>query len=243
MASDGRVRYARGAERRSALVSAAADVLLEHGVTALSHRAVAARAGLPLASTTYYFASVVELRDEALHCVAEMWLARARGALDALPSVWTGLRQPRPWSASSGQRPPMSSCCCSTRATSMRAGTSGCARSSSPATPAWTSSYERCCCVQPPGGGRARIGLVLAVTDGAAVTALAEGAPARRRGPHRARQAAAALLRSTCRCGTTSRCRTVEGLTGRATTEGVQMSKYLVLIYEDETAYATRRRT
>ena len=85
MASDGRVRYARGAERRSVLIEAAADVLLEHGLAALSHRAVAVRAGLPLASTTYYFDSVDELRDEALHSVAEMWLARARAALDALP--------------------------------------------------------------------------------------------------------------------------------------------------------------
>ena len=79
------VRYARGAQRRSALVQAAADVLLEQGLGALSHRAVAARARLPLASTTYYFASVDDLRDEALQQVAAAWVARAGALVDALP--------------------------------------------------------------------------------------------------------------------------------------------------------------
>ena len=80
------VRYARGSRRRAALVEAAADVLLEQGLTALSHRAVAARAGLPLASTTYYFTSSDDLRDAALRHVAESWSARATAVVDALPA-------------------------------------------------------------------------------------------------------------------------------------------------------------
>jgi DNA-binding transcriptional regulator YbjK len=79
------VRYARGAQRRTALVEAAAALLLEQGLAALSHRAVAARAGLPLASTTYYFGSVEDLRDEALQHVALTWGARAAGVVQALP--------------------------------------------------------------------------------------------------------------------------------------------------------------
>lgn len=78
-------RYARGAQRRTALVTAAADLVLEHGLGALSHRAVAARAGLPLASTTYYFTSAGDLRDEALSHIAEESIARAAAALAALP--------------------------------------------------------------------------------------------------------------------------------------------------------------
>ncbi|CAM2918439.1 TetR/AcrR family transcriptional regulator [Prescottella defluvii] len=51
----------KGERRRQALVTAAADLLLEGGFDAVRHRAVAKRAGLPLASTTYYFASLDEL--------------------------------------------------------------------------------------------------------------------------------------------------------------------------------------
>ncbi|QCQ89755.1 TetR/AcrR family transcriptional regulator [Rhodococcus sp. SGAir0479] len=51
----------KGERRRHALVTAAADLLLEGGFDAVRHRAVAARAGLPLASTTYYFGSLDEL--------------------------------------------------------------------------------------------------------------------------------------------------------------------------------------
>ncbi len=86
MAGDPVGRYARGAQRRSVLIEAAADLLLEQGLTALSHRAVAARAGLPLASTTYYFASAEDLRDEALQHIAEAWSARAGAVVDALPT-------------------------------------------------------------------------------------------------------------------------------------------------------------
>lgn len=86
MALDGVRRYARGAERRGVLIQVAADLLLEQGLAALNHRAVAARAGLPLASTTYYFTSADDLRDEALHHLAEGWATRARFVLDALPA-------------------------------------------------------------------------------------------------------------------------------------------------------------
>ena len=78
--------YRRGAQRRLVLIDAAAEVLLEHGLAALSHRAVAARAGLPLASTTYYFSSADELRDEALQHLASEWFTHARDLVDALPA-------------------------------------------------------------------------------------------------------------------------------------------------------------
>lgn len=51
----------KGERRRQSLVTAAADLLLEGGFDAVRHRAVASRAGLPLASTTYYFGSLDEL--------------------------------------------------------------------------------------------------------------------------------------------------------------------------------------
>jgi len=55
--------------------------LLEEGFAALSHRAIAARASLPLASNTYYFTSGDDLRDAAVQHLAEEWSARAVGVL------------------------------------------------------------------------------------------------------------------------------------------------------------------
>lgn len=78
-------RYARGAERRHALVNAAADLVIEQGLAALSHRSVAVRAGLPLASTTYYFDSADDLRDEALNHIGQAWATQARAVVEALP--------------------------------------------------------------------------------------------------------------------------------------------------------------
>lgn len=59
----------KGERRRGALVSAAADLLCEGGIDAVRHRAVARRAGLPLASTTYYFSSLDDLIAKAVEYV------------------------------------------------------------------------------------------------------------------------------------------------------------------------------
>lgn len=56
----------RSQRRRDALLRAAAELLAEGGARAVTHRAVAARAGIPAASTTYYFESIQQLTDEAL---------------------------------------------------------------------------------------------------------------------------------------------------------------------------------
>lgn len=59
-------RQDRSRARRDALLRAAIELLGETGVKSVTHRAVAERAGVPLASTTYYFRSVRELVEEAL---------------------------------------------------------------------------------------------------------------------------------------------------------------------------------
>ncbi|EHI12005.1 TetR family transcriptional regulator [Mycolicibacterium thermoresistibile ATCC 19527] len=56
----------KGERRRDALISAAAELLCEGGFDAVRHRAVARRAGLPLASTTYYFSSLDDLIVQAV---------------------------------------------------------------------------------------------------------------------------------------------------------------------------------
>jgi DNA-binding transcriptional regulator YbjK len=56
----------KGERRRQALVAAAAELLLEGGFDAVRHRSVATRADLPLASTTYYFESLEDLIARAV---------------------------------------------------------------------------------------------------------------------------------------------------------------------------------
>lgn len=71
----------RGAARRDALVDAAVALVLEEGPAALTHRALAARAGLPLASTTYHFASLDEILGEVGERLSARWVDMARAVL------------------------------------------------------------------------------------------------------------------------------------------------------------------
>lgn len=72
----------KGERRRRALVAAAAGLLAEGGFDAVRHRAVAERAGLPLASTTYYFSSIDELVAAAIEYGAAVEIAECRQALE-----------------------------------------------------------------------------------------------------------------------------------------------------------------
>ncbi|HVL83113.1 MAG TPA: TetR family transcriptional regulator [Pseudonocardia sp.] len=72
---------AKGERRRAELVAAAAALLREGGFDAVRHRAVAQRAGLPLASTTYYFASLDELVTAAVERTSRDDLACGRAVL------------------------------------------------------------------------------------------------------------------------------------------------------------------
>ena len=71
----------RSRRRRAALLDAASALLAEGGFGAVSHRAVAERAGLPLAATTYYFASRDDLAASALERIVWDELARLRTLL------------------------------------------------------------------------------------------------------------------------------------------------------------------
>lgn len=74
----------KGERRRYALVSAAADLLCEGGFDAVRHRAVARRAGLPLASTTYYFSSLDDLIANAVEYVGTREADQLRRRVAAL---------------------------------------------------------------------------------------------------------------------------------------------------------------
>ncbi|MEO3930417.1 TetR family transcriptional regulator [Micromonosporaceae bacterium B7E4] len=83
--------------RRAALAAAAIEVIAELGIARTTHRAVAARAGLPLGATTYYFptlddlvAAGLALATEALGAELRCWAGRLDAAED-LPGALTGL--------------------------------------------------------------------------------------------------------------------------------------------------------
>lgn len=81
----------RGPARRAALLEAALRVVADRGADAVTHRRVADEAGLPLASTTYYFDSKEQLLTEALALAARRDTTRLAQAAARLRT-----RPPRP---------------------------------------------------------------------------------------------------------------------------------------------------
>ncbi|MDX6731447.1 MAG: hypothetical protein QOC54_1395 [Baekduia sp.] len=77
-------RDARGERRRAELLDAAIDLIGAQGIDGVTHRAVAAAAGVPAASTSYYFRSKDELIHEALRTLAEREIERLRERRAAL---------------------------------------------------------------------------------------------------------------------------------------------------------------
>ena len=71
-------------DRRERLTEAAVRVVAERGVAGLTHRAVAAEAGVPLGSTTYHFSGRDELLVAALERVTGRWRERLERWLDGM---------------------------------------------------------------------------------------------------------------------------------------------------------------
>ena len=81
---------ARGERRRRAILEATVALVGREGTAAVTHRAVAAEAGVPLAATTYYFDSKEALIREALAEAAasdEQTLALIGPLLESAESV------------------------------------------------------------------------------------------------------------------------------------------------------------
>ena len=86
-------RPLRGEARRGLLIDAALRVIAAEGPSAVTHRRVAAEAGLPLAATTYWFASKDELIVAAYSVAAERDIGRVRelaAATAATPAAELG---------------------------------------------------------------------------------------------------------------------------------------------------------
>jgi DNA-binding transcriptional regulator YbjK len=84
----------RGAARREALLEAVLRIVAEVGPDAVTHRRVAEAAGLPLASTTYWFTSKEHLLTAALELAAERDTARLLEYTSGLAGWVTGAEAP-----------------------------------------------------------------------------------------------------------------------------------------------------
>jgi TetR/AcrR family transcriptional regulator, regulator of biofilm formation and stress response len=69
-------RATQRAERRGAILEATVRILGSSGLGAVTHRAVAHEAGVPLAATTYYFASKDELITDAVSLLVDEEVAQ-----------------------------------------------------------------------------------------------------------------------------------------------------------------------
>lgn len=77
-------RQSKGRERRRAIIEAAAEIIRDEGPGAVTHRAVAARAECSLSATTYYFSGLDELLAEAGKVNIKRWAERAEAVADAV---------------------------------------------------------------------------------------------------------------------------------------------------------------
>ncbi len=73
-------------DRRDRIAGAAIRVVAERGVEGVTHRSVAAAAGVPLGSTTYHFATLDDLLVVALRTAAEHNIARLHAWARELPA-------------------------------------------------------------------------------------------------------------------------------------------------------------
>jgi DNA-binding transcriptional regulator YbjK len=76
-------RRARGAASRQAIVEAAGRVVVGRGLAAVTHRAVANEAGVPLARTTYHFPTIGSLLQAADRHLTDQFDARLMTLLAA----------------------------------------------------------------------------------------------------------------------------------------------------------------
>jgi DNA-binding transcriptional regulator YbjK len=79
---------------REAIVAATVRIVALEGVAAVTHRRVAAEAGVALSSTTWHFATKADILEAALHWTARREVDRIRaiadrlGTTDFAPSAW-----------------------------------------------------------------------------------------------------------------------------------------------------------
>ncbi len=86
-ADGGNGRGARGEQRRIELLEAVVRLIAREGVAAVTHRAVAAEAGVTHRLTTYYFRTKEKMLIEAFRHLTAESLERSRAAVERLASM------------------------------------------------------------------------------------------------------------------------------------------------------------
>ncbi len=76
----------KGQRRRQEIVEGAAAILREQGPAGVSHRAVAQRVGCSLSATTYYFSGLDDLLGEAGRVNISRWASRAERVAESVES-------------------------------------------------------------------------------------------------------------------------------------------------------------
>ncbi len=74
----------KGQRRRQEIVEGAAAILREQGPSGVSHRTVAQRVGCSLSATTYYFSGLDDLLSEAGRVNIARWASRAERVAEAI---------------------------------------------------------------------------------------------------------------------------------------------------------------
>ncbi len=84
---------ASGRARKAALLDAAVEVIAEQGVAGVTHRAIAARAGMSTSTTSYFFSSLDQLVAAALHVVGERIVQRVDAVTAQVAGTELGPRE------------------------------------------------------------------------------------------------------------------------------------------------------
>jgi TetR/AcrR family transcriptional regulator, regulator of biofilm formation and stress response len=72
-------------QRRQRILDATLDVIVDHGISRLSHRLVAKTAGVPLSATSYYFGTLEDLIEAAFTAAVDRDRERFLEQLEQLP--------------------------------------------------------------------------------------------------------------------------------------------------------------
>lgn len=78
------MRRANDPQRREKIIAATLEAIKEHGIHAVTHRKIAAIAGVPLGSLTYYFSGIDELLNEAFSQFTDMMSVQYQAFFDGV---------------------------------------------------------------------------------------------------------------------------------------------------------------
>ncbi len=95
-----KTRAEQRAERRRSIIDAALRIIASRGLPAVTHRTVAREAKVPLAATTYYFASKNEILAEALESLSAAEVERLS---DLTSEIMTGSKSQEEVAAALGK--------------------------------------------------------------------------------------------------------------------------------------------